>query len=147
MTARKCMCLWDTLKLYRHHIYFSIRFFFILLLGYIQHTLCAVTMKHEIYTEIVQYDVKHQDMRSIYTLVIVLFLSPHYSEFLFLDIVHDRISGFTSCRRRRRRRRRKNVYRTPSNQWIPLPYYGCLLYIKKKKFRPYHHLPYIVQWL
>lgn len=89
-------------------------------------------------TEIVQY---MWNIRIwVYTLVIVLFLSPHYSEFLFLDIVHDRISGFTSCR--------KKIYRTPSNQWIPLPYYGCLLYIKKKKkFHPYHHLPYIVQWL
>lgn len=27
----------------------------------------------------------------------------------------------------------KKIYRTPSNQWIPLPYYGCLLYIKKKE--------------
>lgn len=119
----KMLCLWDTLKLYRHRIFCYIFFFLGSLDTYTTHILCAFAMKHERYRNCSIY-VKHQDM-SIYLGYCIIFI-PHYSEFLFLDIVHDRISGFTSCRR-------KNKYRTPSNQWIPLPYYGCLLYIKKKR--------------
>lgn len=125
LTTYENVCWWDTLKYVCRHRILYYTFLFFLDLGSVHYThfMCIYDETREIQK---LFNIcETSGCEFIYTLVIVLFLSPHYSEFLFLDIVHDRISGFTSCRE-------KKKCRTPSNQWIPLPYYGCLLYIKKR---------------
>lgn len=95
-------------------------YFFFLDLGYI-HTYYVHLRWNTRDTEIVQY---MWNIRIwVYTLVIVLFLSPIILNFFFLILFTIEFLVLRVV---------EKIYRTPSNQWIPLPYYGCLLYIKKR---------------